>query len=174
MLTATLRQIEKTKAGKGQEFLPRDDFDPIINSMISTNPSLDFGKDKNGFDALCNFNNYDQYMRDVIRLKIKQNPSLQETAKQLARDGIIPIEYSRHDKTWASGKDGDGQNKLGIMILEEGNRLLELAGEKPKISNPKQAYDNMKKTGGGTAALTHDALDKLSSQMTKKTKPAIW
>lgn len=156
VLTDTLKKIEQTKANKGDEFLPRDDFDPIVKNMIKSNPGLDFGGDKSGFDKMVGFKNYDTFMMDVLKLKIEQNPELKAAAIQMAKDGVMPIECSQYDDKWASGKNGDGKNMLGIMILEIGNDLLKASGGTPAIPDPKAAYSDMQKKGA--QALAHNNL----------------
>ncbi len=171
-LTNTLRKLERTKAQPGDEFLPRNDWDPLIQQLIS-NHRPKFGNNKQKFDSLCDANYHpkapqnglipntnepytSEFMRTVLRLKLDQHPNLKNLAMQMAREGIIPIEYSRHDSNWASGKDGSGSNRLGILLLEEGNRLLIQNGETPALLNPKAAYQQMQRLN--QSALGHDSL----------------
>lgn len=134
-----------------------------------------FGDKKWEFDALCDANFHSvhnpqaglkangepytlDFMREVIRLKLEQYPQLRATAMQMAREGIIPIEVSRHDDNWASGVSGSGLNMLGVVILEEANKLLIANGETPAIPDPNKAYKDMQQANA--AALAHDQLEK--------------
>ena len=58
-------------------------------------------------------------------MKLDQNPQLKDLAIDCALEGIIPVEVSHHDNYWASGPEGKGHNKLGIIILELGYYYLE-------------------------------------------------
>lgn len=140
VLLNALRTIEMTQTGPGQEFKPREHWDSIVTNLTTNYPHL-FGPDKKSFDQLCDANYHSkhnpnaglmpngepytlQFMRDVLKLKLEQNPALRELAKNCARDGILPIEVSQYDDNWASGPNGEGTNMLGIAILELGNEYL--------------------------------------------------
>lgn len=89
------------------------------------------------------------YMKRVIELKLAQHPQLKQTAKGLAANGILPVEISQHDMTWASFKEGTGKNYLGIILLECGNHLLkqeEHLASVP-IENPHDAYLALQHSG---------------------------
>lgn len=96
------------------------------------------------------------FMRTVIELKLETNPKLKGLAMQMAREGIMPIEFSQYDDNWASGKNGNGANMLGIILLEIGNGLLINQGERPAIPNPNAHYEALKAAHG--VELSHDRL----------------
>lgn len=96
------------------------------------------------------------FMRTVIELKLETNPKLKGLAMQMAREGIMPIEFSQHDVNWASGREGNGANMLGIILLEIGNGLLLSQGETPAIPNPNAHYEALKTAH--QAELSHDRL----------------
>jgi predicted NAD-dependent protein-ADP-ribosyltransferase YbiA (DUF1768 family) len=150
ILMDTLRRIESTKAIAGEEFLPRDDWDPIVIELTQNHPHL-FGRDKRAFDALCDSNYHSvgnpnaglmpngepytlSFMREVVKLKLEQCPGLKQLAIDCAREAILPIEVSQYDVNWASGRDGNGANMLGIVILELGNKFYR---KKSRIPFPK-------------------------------------
>ena len=94
------------------------------------------------FNKACGvYANKEKFMEFVVDMKLQQHPELQKQAMEFAEKGIMPIEISQHDESWASGKDGAGENKLGIIILNLGNKYLQAAGGTPAISNPQAAYD---------------------------------
>lgn len=165
-LTKMLNEIAATHAGTNKEYLPRDDYDPLVNKYLDqlNKDGLDL-KDKYAFDALCDADFHAtknpegkketiNFMRTVIEMKLGQHPELREKAMECAREGILPVEISQYDVNWASGPDGNGLNMLGILILEEGNKLLIQKGEKPCIPNPTQAYQQLQSTH--SAALAHN------------------
>lgn len=189
-----LKQIEKTQAESGQEFLPRDHFDPIARSLISRVPALgEPTKDSDGksllnskgqpitpldaFNSNCvggNFAKQEAFMREVIKLKLEQNRELKDLAMKMAREGIMPIEYSTKDSKWASGPDGKGGNLLGILILEEGIELLKKNKEKPheSIMAPgvvRWLYRQIQEKG--VDALSHDNLAKRAGEMERPVPP---
>lgn len=89
------------------------------------------------------------YMKGVIELKLAQHPQLKQIVKELAANGILPVEISQHDMTWASFKEGSGKNYLGIILLECGNNLLkqeEHISSVP-IDNPHEAYLALQHSG---------------------------
>lgn len=137
------------------EYIPKLTDDALINYLGYDDRLKIAGKvieNKAEFDALCNadFNarhnpngkkgTFD-YMRMVIALKAQQHPELAEHAMACAREGIFPVEVSKHDYTWAAGPDGTGMNMLGIIWLEIGNKLLIARGETPAISDPENYYN---------------------------------
>lgn len=170
-LTNALRQLEKAKTQPGEEFLPREDFDPIIDRLVQAYPRLgepgtDDKSKRDAFNSQCvggDFGKQEEFMREVIKLKLEQNPELKGLAMEMAREGVLPIEFSRYDSKWASGVDGTGKNLLGILILERGNELLREAGETPKIDDPRAAYQALQNTNKDD--LTHDKLTTTSSGM---------
>ncbi|HAT2140567.1 TPA: hypothetical protein I8027_003015 [Legionella pneumophila] len=179
-----LRKIEKTKHQKGQQFLPRNDWDPIAKEL-ATNMGIT-GTDtdkKEKIDELCDSNYHSKgakhkgidptsgepytrgFMATVLRLKCDQNPELKELAMRCASEGILPIEASRGknpsekgDVNWASGADGSGRNMLGIEILKLGNQYLREAGRgnEIQIADPDKAYEDLQRSH--QKDLGHDAI----------------
>ena len=95
------------------------------------------------FNKACGvYADKEKFMEFVVDMKLQQHPELKKQAMEFAEKGIMPIEISQHDESWASGKDGAGDNKLGIIILKLGNKYLEAAGGKPAIEDPQKAYDD--------------------------------
>ncbi|WP_133141278.1 hypothetical protein [Legionella waltersii] len=161
-LTKMLEEIEATN----EEFSPRKHYDGLVNRYL---PELNQNKlnvvDKKEFDKLCDADYHAihnptggkksvDFMRTIIRLKLAQHPDLAKKAIECAKEGVLPVEVSQYDNNWASGPDGKGENMLGILILEEGNNLLEQQGGTPVIPNPQQAYQSLKITQN----LSHDNL----------------
>ena len=141
ILTNTLHQLENTKNNPQDEFLPQHDYNMLIKNLIEHHPTLYFGTNKKEFDALCdvNFHNIKssklalmpngepyllQFMRHTLKMKFDQNPELKQLVIDCACEEILPINVSHLDNYWASGPKGEGQNKLGITLLELGNHYL--------------------------------------------------
>ncbi|CEG58018.1 hypothetical protein [Legionella fallonii] len=180
----TLRKIEVTKAGPGDEFLPHTDWDGpkgIVADLTNKYPRL-FGADKRAFDALSDSNYHSlgapnkglmangepytlKFMREVVKLKLEQHPELKKLAMDCARDGILPVEVASKDDNWASGPDGRGANMLGIAILELGNEYLrkEEPQNPPKIPNPKAYYQQLQQQA--STQLRHDSLVSYTQNM---------
>lgn len=152
VLTKMLNEIEATN----EEFLPRKHYDGLVNRYL---PELNQNglnvQNKRAFDALCDADYHTihnpnggkksiDFMRIIIQLKLAQHPDLAMTAIECAKDGVLPVEVSQYDNNWASGPDGKGENMLGILILEEGNKLLRQQKGTPAIPNPLQAYQSLK------------------------------
>lgn len=152
------------------EFLPAR-YAALVTQLIQTYPQL--GPDKQAFDALCDADfhksvptrgiNPDtgkpytlEFMRTVVRLKLEQHDELRATVMQMAREGILPIEISNKDLNWASGPDGSGLGMLGIVYLEEGNRLLQEQRECVVIPSPEQCYSVLQKRA--QAQIAYNAL----------------
>ncbi len=144
----------------GDKFLPKggpDTYEGLVNRNLA---ELGFS-DKKAFDNACKadyhpkFNpsgginpgtnlpyTYD-YMKFAVQLKLEQHPELKEMAKECARRGIMPVEISQYDQTWASF-DGSGRNLLGIAILELGNKYLKAEDKiDGPITNPHTAYASL-------------------------------
>ena len=154
-LTKVLREIETSKNKPKEVFLSRQDYDPIIDRLISHFPVL--GPSKVAFEALCDAHYINsasdkqelmsngkpysyKFMRDVIKMKFDQHPKLKALAIDCAREGILPIEINHLDNIWSSGDSGKGENKLGVIMLTLGNQYLKAMGERPIIKNPETAY----------------------------------
>lgn len=164
-LTLMLNEIEKTYAGTGKEYRPREDYAPLVNKYLNQLKADGLNlTDKNSFDALCeadfhatlNKNGKKKgidFMRTVISLKLQQHSELRKIAMQCAREGVLPVEISNKDVNWATGPNGEGLNMLGIIILEEGNKLLRQNGETPRIPNPAQAFQELQRDH--SASLAH-------------------
>lgn len=165
-LDLMIKELAEMPRSPNTVFLPKD-YETLVNQYIGT-----FGfKNKTKFDDDCNAGyhpkrkseenapNLDKqnnnlpytynYMKFVIKLKLEQHPELKEQAMNFARLGIMPIEISRHDRTWASFTDGTGLNYLGIIILELGNEFLTTHTETPKVTNPRDAYKKLTQQAPG-------------------------
>ncbi len=158
-LTTVLNTIIKTKSKSNEEFHP-DDYTNIVNTLIQRNPSL--GANKQEFDKRCDADYHPThkpnaginpatnepytttFMRTVLKLKLAQHPALNDIAEGCAREGIIPVEVSKRDESWASGREGFGANRLGILVLELGNEGLKKKGETPAITDPKSQYSQLR------------------------------
>lgn len=150
------------------EYLPREHYDGMVTRTIPRLQQSGLNVQKKfQFDALCGADYHPKhkpwgqrvtldFMREVIRLKLEQHPTLRATAIECAKKGIFPVEISRKDWTWASGVDGKGENMLGIIILEQANAILRSAGGKPAIEDPLTYYAHLK----SAAPLSHDFLEK--------------
>ena len=142
VLTKILYLLEHTKSNPNEEFLPHNDYEGLIKNLIQNYPSLYFGKTVKEFEMLCDANYHPthaphqglmengepyllEFMRHTLKMKLDQNPQLKDLAIDCALEGIIPVEVSHHDNYWASGPEGKGHNKLGIIILELGYYYLE-------------------------------------------------
>jgi len=55
-------------------------------------------------------------MRDILREKFTQNKNLQKLL--LDTGNVILIEDSKTDAFWGVGKNGDGKNTLGTLLME--------------------------------------------------------
>ncbi|KTD42481.1 hypothetical protein [Legionella quateirensis] len=177
LLTTALWSIHNF-SGKNS-FLP-EDYKNIVDELTQNYP-WHFGETKKDFDRLCDAHFHVKYnpaggsnpltqepytlefMRTVLRLKLDANPNLKHMVMQLAGEGILPIEVSRHDYNWASGPDGSGLNMLGILILEEGNRLLAEHGYSLTIADPRGAYSALQKSH--RHQLSHDILEPQQNQL---------
>jgi ribA/ribD-fused uncharacterized protein len=60
-------------------------------------------------------------MKDVIYAKFTQTPILKE--KLLATGDSILVEKSKMDSFWGCGKNGKGQNTLGLLLMELREKL---------------------------------------------------
>lgn len=58
----------------------------------------------------------DDVMRNVVRIKFKQNPELAQ--KLLATGSSVLVEHTKNDKYWGDGGDGTGKNMLGKILME--------------------------------------------------------
>ena len=141
------------------EFLPKNDWTPILENVVS---QFSF-PNKQAFETYIDAgrrskSNYDR-MKFVISLKLQQHPELMEQAKFFALNGLIPVEYSRKDDTWASGPDGHGLNWLGIIIFQLGAEELENIGQAPKVPSilVESEYNLLK--NNFFSRLTHNSLD---------------
>ena len=81
------------------------------------------------------------FMRVVVQLKLQQHPELANRVIECAQEGILPVLVSEMDMVLGTGSDGSGRNILGILLLEEGNRLLRLNNCEPGINDPQDAYN---------------------------------
>jgi hypothetical protein len=143
-------------------FLPRDHWDPILKQIAQNLGEYDYtnnnyysfnNKLKAGPNAKENYNR----MKFVVGLKVEQHKDLMEQAKFFAEQQLIPIECSKYDKTWASGIDGNGENLLGRIIFELGEKELKTAPN--PLKPPKKVsvkYNALKQKLSNQ--LTHDAL----------------
>ncbi len=58
----------------------------------------------------------DDIMREALRAKFTQHPSLQ--AFLLATGDAELVEHTNNDRYWADGGDGGGRNRLGQLLME--------------------------------------------------------
>ncbi|MDI9818481.1 MULTISPECIES: NADAR family protein [unclassified Legionella] len=161
----TLTEMLTNIASTNKEFSPRKDYDPLVARYLPVLRSQGLNvEDKKTFDALCDADYHAvknptgkretlTFMRKVIQLKLEQHAELREKAIECAKSGIIPVEVSQYDNNWASGPEGKGENMLGLILLEEGNKLLEKQGGTPAIPDPKEAYKRL-----NTVDLAHNTL----------------
>ncbi len=62
-------------------------------------------------------------MRAAVRAKFTQHPDL---GKMLLSTGdALLVEHTAHDRYWADGGDGSGQNRLGHILMEIRQELLQ-------------------------------------------------
>lgn len=186
LLTAALQQLENTRNQPGEVFLPQDYVYVVAHLLAKAGGAL--GTCKEEFDELCDANYHCQYnpksginpnsgepytlefMTTVLQLKFEQHPELLELAMQCAQEGIIPIEISRFDNNWSSGPDGNGDNRLGCLILQLGNQFLRDRGlnEEIAITAPFEAYQLLRDQH--SFYLRHDHLiDKMEAKSLPQT-----
>lgn len=63
----------------------------------------------------------EEIMRIGLRAKFRQHPELRE--KLLATGAEALIENSPYDYYWGIGKDGTGQNRLGVLLMQVRSEL---------------------------------------------------
>ena len=69
------------------------------------------------YDVVKNWNeNKVSRMKNVLMAKFTQNESLR--LKLLGTGNAILVEKSKTDSFWGCGKNGNGQNTLGLMLME--------------------------------------------------------
>lgn len=187
LLTEMLTAIEKHPGNSQREFLPREHYDRLVANYLENDLGklLDVFK-KPAFDALCGADYHPKhkpegerktldFMRKVVELKLRQHTALKELAIACAEQGIFPVEVSERDMTWASGFDGSGENRLGVIILEIGNELVKEADKRvPAIADPLKFYNSVREKHAGQ--LTHNELLKflnLSCEPVESAKPAV-
>lgn len=66
----------------------------------------------------------DDVMRDAVRAKFQQHPTLRETL--LATGDATIVEHTDRDSYWGDGGDGSGKNMLGLILIEIRNELRRL------------------------------------------------
>lgn len=96
-----------------------------------------------------------QCMKKALEEKANLNPKFKQKLIDLAKAGIMIVEYSRHDSTWATGADGSGKNLLGILLMELGNEFLK--SDEIVIHNPEQAFKRLQQHN--PKDLSHNNLD---------------
>nr|HAT8715100.1 hypothetical protein [Legionella jordanis] len=169
LLTEMLNQIE---AHQGV-YKPREHYDAMVNTFLTPlsdaglrQPNGDKLNHKHQFDALCDADFHVihnptgkkatiNFMRTVVALKLRQHEDLRRTAMTCAEEGIFPVEISQWDDNWGAGVNGTGENMLGIIILEEANRLLRLQGKTVAFEDPWEAYKNLR----GAVNLSHATME---------------
>lgn len=158
-LIKKLRTIEHDTA-PGQAYSPNRYRDWVTQNII---PSLFPGMTLNDFNKLCGIQHRESFMQTVIQLKLEQHANLKQLAMACAAEGVIPVELSRRDDFWASGAGGMGTNMLGLIIYQEGRRLLAAQG---------QLADDQSYTP--SASLAHDAfVAKLNPATWRSTVPSV-
>ena len=68
-------------------------------------------KMRNGWDEMK-----ESVMYEALILKFTQNDDLREML--LATDGFELVEFAPFDGYWGNGKDGNGKNRLGILLMQ--------------------------------------------------------
>ncbi len=58
----------------------------------------------------------DDVMRRAVLAKFEHHTDLQELLLSTGKEEIV--EAAPHDYYWGAGKDGSGQNKLGLILIE--------------------------------------------------------
>ena len=69
----------------------------------------------------------DDIMRDAVRAKFEQHPSLRELLLSTGTAEII--EHTRNDAYWGDGGDGTGRNMLGRILMEVREQLKSIKGQ---------------------------------------------
>ena len=130
-LISQLRTMERDYIAD-QEYLPTK-YKKFIEEKII--PKLDATMSYEQFNTQCGIHHKEKFMSEVIQLKLETNQDLADLAKACAMNDIIPIEISRRDGFWGTGGAGNGENKLGLIIYQEGLRLLSVT-QGPKQEQP--------------------------------------
>jgi ribA/ribD-fused uncharacterized protein len=58
----------------------------------------------------------DEIMREVLRAKFAQHPSLKALLLSTGDAGLV--EHTNNDRYWGDGGDGSGQNRLGQLLMQ--------------------------------------------------------
>ena len=155
LLNGLIKEMEFMPSPPETTFLPRKHWDPIVAKLGNLKADFD-----NKADAGYRTDSNRERMEFVVGLKLEQHPELKEQAKFFAAKGLIPIEYSRYDDTWASGKNGDGLNWLGRIIYKLGAEALEKEGGTPMvpITQIDAAYDSLR-TSQNAGSLSHNGIE---------------
>jgi hypothetical protein len=163
-ITTINKMINQLSSDTKPVFLPND-YKTLVEANIAT---LGFAN-KTTFDKAClaeyhpthspastlivGGNNHGlpytyNYMYHVVKMKLEQHQNLKNMAKEFALKGIMPVEISQHDQTWASFTHGKGLNYLGIIILELGNHFLQQEDNRQGIiTDPRAAWNSLKSSG---------------------------
>lgn len=132
VLIAMIRVLNTRPAKNPQAgFDPREDWTPLLQSAFP---------DEDKFNADYVHAHRDNFMRTVLQMRFEQDPGFKKAVLYFCENGIMPIELSQHDSYWASGPKGNGENRLGIMMLEIGNAHCATL----KIPDPAAAYEALR------------------------------
>ena len=66
----------------------------------------------------------DNIMLDAVRAKFEQWPNLTEVLKRTK--GFTIVEHTINDSYWGDGGDGTGLNKLGTILMQVRDELVDL------------------------------------------------
>ena len=71
-------------------------------------------------------------MKTALHAKFTTYPDLQDFL--LSTAGAVLVEASQNDKFWGAGRHGDGENKLGQMLMELRSEIAQSTNWEPNGS----------------------------------------
>lgn len=93
----------------------------------------------------------------LLRQKFSSDPILSD---RLIKTGTAPIIMNGYDSFWGTGKDGEGENKLGEALENVRSELQLINGIDPTDYDPKD--ENEESAGSLYDAIFHDPSDELA------------